>query len=537
MIKKTFCFWLFLMCMQAAVHSQPILELVPHISGIDAPVCIRHAGDQRLFVVSKFGRILVADSSGTLAATPFLDLRQRVRASSNEQGLLGLAFHPNYKENGLFYVNYTFGSGDTRVSRFEVSAADSNLADPASEKVLLTVDQPFANHNGGDLHFGPDGYLYIALGDGGAGGDPQRHGQNRQSLLGKMLRIDVDTGDPYGIPPNNPFVNDHTTRDEIWALGLRNPWRFSFDRQTGDMWIGDVGQSEYEEISMQPAGSSGGENYGWRCYEGNSVFDLFDCPPASSLVSPIYAYDNTFSVGQSVTGGYVYRGSAFPLLQGHYVYGDYETGRMWSLMRNEQDAWVNMPHGQLLQPKQISAFGEDLKGELYVAAYSADKVYKIQEICSALIPVVEVENSMLSSSTQGVSYQWFLEQTPLNGATSQTLLPAQSGTYSVEVLYDNGCRLRSAPFVYDPTALEPEAAASIRIFPNPMREVAQLEFAQKPGQPFELRIYDLSGRLIRRTTGIRAASFTIRRQDLPPGMYLIEVRAEALLRGRLWVQD
>ncbi|MCB0551885.1 MAG: PQQ-dependent sugar dehydrogenase, partial [Phaeodactylibacter sp.] len=223
-----------------AIYAQPSLQLEVFASGFSLPVDIAHAGDGRLFIVEKAGRIRIIDSDGSILPQPFLDIDARVNSLASERGLLGLAFHPDYTDNGYFFVNYTNNSGDTRISRFSVSAGNANQADPNSERILLEVDQPFNNHNAGDLNFGPDGYLYIGLGDGGSADDPGNRAQNRQNLLGKMLRIDVDNGDPYSIPEDNPFAFDDFTLDEIWAIGLRNPWRFSFDRLTGALWIADV---------------------------------------------------------------------------------------------------------------------------------------------------------------------------------------------------------------------------------------------------------------------------------------------------------
>jgi glucose/arabinose dehydrogenase len=281
-----------------------------------------------------------------------------------ERGLLGLAFHPNYAENGLFFVNYTNRSGNTEVVRYNVMADDPDQADPASATTLLTVTQPYANHNGGHLAFGPDGYLYIGLGDGGSGGDPQGNGQNRTALLGKMLRIDVDSGDPYGIPEDNPFVNDSAYRPETWALGFRNPWRYSFDRATGDLYIADVGQGNWEEVSFQPADSEGGENYGWNIFEANHPFE--GSGDRAAFVMPIAEYSH--SEGISITGGYVYRGEAIPDLQGVYLYGDWGSGRIWAAYRDESGTWQTSEFMET--GHSISSFGEDEAGELYAVDYS-----------------------------------------------------------------------------------------------------------------------------------------------------------------------
>jgi len=362
--------------LKCSISAQIEFKLEDFASGLSEPVGITNAGDARLFVVEKKGIIRIVNENGQLRDTAFLNIDLKVGPSRGEQGLLGLAFHPNYAQNGYFYVNYTNDAGNTHIARFRVSANNPNIADPASELVLLSIDQPYDNHNGGDLNFGPDGYLYIGMGDGGSGGDPENRSQNPQSLLGKMLRLDVNKTSPY-IPADNPYVNETATRDEIWAFGLRNPWRFSFDRQTGDMWIGDVGQGNWEEISRQPANSKGGENYGWRCYEGDANFNTNGCSAKSNYIFPVIDYSsNGTSTGCSVTGGYVYRGTRYPNLQGHYIYADYCSGRFWSLRPDGQGGWINT---NLLNSADfdVVAFGEDRNGELYVAGLGTGKIYRV----------------------------------------------------------------------------------------------------------------------------------------------------------------
>jgi glucose/arabinose dehydrogenase len=335
------------------------LGVEPVAEGFNAPTGIASAGDGsgRLFIVEKAGTIRVFDG-GSVLPEPFLDIHDRVNAGASEQGLLGLAFHPNYTENGYFFVNYTDGTGGTVISRFSVTD-DPNRADPASEEVVLTQAQPARNHNGGNLVFGPDGYLYIGLGDGGASGDRFGNGQNLGTLLGAMLRIDVNEL-PYSIPPDNPFVDDPNALDEIWAYGLRNPWRYSFDRATGDLYIADVGQNVYEEVDFQPADSAGGENYGWPIMEGLHCYpEGANCDPAG-LVQPVAEYDHT--EGCSVTGGYVYRGERFPAMQGVYFFGDYCSGLIWGLAPTA-DGW-NVR--QLASTNaSISSFGQAEDGEVY----------------------------------------------------------------------------------------------------------------------------------------------------------------------------
>ena len=348
------------------------LELV--MSGFERPTFLTHAGDQRIFVVEQEGRIW-AVSDGQVVNEPFLDISRRVESGSNEQGLLSVAFHPDYSNNSFFYVNYTGSGGDTVISRFEVSKDDALRADADSEAVILTVDQPYGNHNGGQLQIGPEGYLYIGMGDGGSGGDPGNNGQNPATLLGSLLRIDIDSSDPYGIPPDNPFVNDPVARDEAWAIGLRNPWRFSFDREVGDLYIADVGQNQWEEINFQPSEDSGGENYGWNQLEANHCYNADSCE-TEGFVMPVAEYSHREG-GCSVTGGYVYRGSTYPALRGNYFFGDYCSGRIWSLFRQPDDSWELTEVAQI--GANIASFGEDSAGEIYLLDLAAGAIYQINE--------------------------------------------------------------------------------------------------------------------------------------------------------------
>lgn len=347
------------------------VELVA--DGFELPLYATGAGDgsQRLFVVGQRGTVEIV-RDGQRLERPFLDITGIVGSSANEQGLLSIAFHPDYATNGQFFVNYTNLDGDTVIARYRV-ANDPDVADPASAEVLLTIDQPAANHNGGLVKFGPDGYLYIGTGDGGRAGDPWGNAQNRGVLLGKLLRIDVDGGTPYGIPRDNPFVDQPEMRPEIWAWGLRNPWRFSFDRATDDLYIADVGQNMYEEVNFQPAGSPGGENYGWNIMEGTSCYQTISCD-TSNLVLPLVVYPHG-QAGCSITGGYVYRGTTFPELAGVYFYADYCSGKIWALHNDADEEWRN---AEVLDTRlSISSFGEDEAGELYLTDSFGGGLYRL----------------------------------------------------------------------------------------------------------------------------------------------------------------
>jgi glucose/arabinose dehydrogenase len=348
------------------------VQLVKVVSSLIRPLYVTHAGDGsgRLFIVEQRGRIYVREND---ALSIFLDITNLASPEANgsgytERGLLGLAFHPDYATNGLFFVNYTDTAGNTVIRRYQVSADNPAVADAASGTEIFTLRQPFPNHNGGYITFGLDGYLYVAVGDGGMAGDPLEEGQNKDGLLGSILRLDV-SAQTYSVPQSNPFVAGGGA-PEIWSYGWRNPWRFSFDRATGDMYIGDVGQNMWEEISFEPAGSAGGLNYGWNIYEASHQY--VNLQPVGEVVMPIAEYDH--SQGCSVTGGYVYRGEAVAALQGVYLYGDYCSGNVWYAYRDPDQVWQS---GLFLQTGfQISSFGEDEAGELYIVDYNG-AIYQI----------------------------------------------------------------------------------------------------------------------------------------------------------------
>lgn len=349
-------------------------RLLEMASGLSFPLYLTAPpGDAtRLFIVEKTGTIRIV-KDGTLLATPFLDISGQV-SGGGEQGLLGLAFDPNYASNGRFFVHYTDPDGNTRLSNFQVSA-NPDIANAGSEQVILTATQPYPNHNGGQLVFGPDGLLYLGLGDGGSGGDPQGRAQDRSDLLGSILRLDVQAGSSYSVPPDNPFIGQAGVRPEIWSYGLRNPWRFSFDRGTGDLYIADVGESRFEEVDVSPAagGAGKGINYSWNIMEGNHCFSTGQCD-RNGLTSPPHEY--THSQGCSITGGYVYRGSAIPALQGLYFFADFCQGWVRSF-RYIGGVATELTDWRVLQPGgSITSFGEDAAGELYLMT-SSGRVFKI----------------------------------------------------------------------------------------------------------------------------------------------------------------
>ena len=369
-----------------------ILGLSQFATGLDDPVGITNAGDDRLFVIERDGRVRIIGPAGTVVPAPFLDITERVDASHSEEGLLGIAFHPDYSDNGFFFLNYTNTTGTTRrtrISRFTVTA-NTAIADPGSEVILLTVTQPVHNHNAGHIMFGPDGYLYVPLGDGGGGGDSQNNAQTPGLLLGKVSRLDIDSGPGtapdcvglgsgnYTVPADNPFVDGPgSTCDEIWFLGLRNPWQSSFDSLNGDLYIGDVGQGTWEEVNIEPAGSTGGTNYGWRCYEGNHPYNTAGCGPMGQYTFPIFEYSHADG-NCSVVGGYVYRGKAYPDMVGHYLLTDYCTGTFRELYWADLEGWMATEHNNL-EAYGFAAFGEAADGELYVANNVNGIIYHLED--------------------------------------------------------------------------------------------------------------------------------------------------------------
>lgn len=366
----------------AIVQGAPALMATRVVAGLSSPLDLQSAPADRarLFVVEQVGRIRVI-RGGALTAAPFLDISARI-ASGGERGLLGLAFHPQFSSNGRFFVNYTDRSGDTHVSEFRAPTPSADTADAATERELLFVGQPFSNHNGGGLAFGPDGFLYIGLGDGGSGGDPQGNGQNLGTRLGKLLRIDVNGASPYAVPSDNPFVSRAGALPEIWAYGLRNPWRFSFDRSTGDLYIGDVGQNTLEEIDVGLSGRRGGENYGWNTMEGTRCFSPSSGCNMSGLTLPVTDYGR--SDGFSVTGGVVYRGCRMPGYSGQYFYADYGSGIIRSFRLEggravEPRDWTAALSGASRVIRNPSSFGVDPDGEIYIVDYDGE-VYRIDPV-------------------------------------------------------------------------------------------------------------------------------------------------------------
>ena len=421
--------------------AQPKPGAVLIAAGFTEPVDIVHAGDDRLFIVERTGKIkiLFPDSS----VTTFLDITSNVGSEGGEQGLLGLVFHPEYATNGYFYVNYTDLLGDTHISRFSVSGADPDVADPFSELNLIFMDQPAANHNGGDLNFGPDGYLYIFMGDGGGAG----HNRSQQIIdnkFGKILRLDVDGGTPYTIPSDNPYVGIPGD-DEIWAIGLRNPWRCNFDRLTGDLFLADVGSESWEEINVIKSDTAEFFNFGWKCYEGNM---LRPGPLCDTIIAdfdfPVFVYPHDIdSGGFAITGGFVYRGSEFPDLYGKYIFCDYVSGNFWTMEENASGFWTTEFYGYVVD--HITSFGEDVNGELFACVNQTGNIYKIIDNCESFNLSAAITDASASTINNG-SVNLILSggQSPFtfnwsNGSTTEDISSLFAGEYNVIVNDNIGC--------------------------------------------------------------------------------------------------
>lgn len=482
---------------QLAAQNPVTIQLENFATGLQSPVDIAHCRDERLFVVEQAGRIMIVAPDGSVADTPFLDIQERVNDSGGEQGLLGLAFDPEYSTNGRFYVNYIAGTGNgtTRISRFTVTN-DPNVADPASEEILYTMVQPASNHNGGDLDFGPDGYLYFALGDGGSANDPWNNGQNlTNNAAGDLVRIDVSGEAGFTVPPTNPWVGlGNDTLPEIWGSGLRNPWRFGFDAETGDLWIGDVGQYEWEEVDFWPAGDNSGPNFGWRCYEGNILTPDIDddCPAASEFVAPVSVHPHAGDGWCSVIGGRVYRGSEFPRLQGRYIYTDHCPTPYFSLRPNGSGGWIREQIRTGNGGVGTSCIAENSALELFVANVNNGTIKRIVDQCPMPAPVI-TPNGYQITSTPADTYTWFVDGQAIPGSNTQTIVPQVAGMYHVVAGFGTPCSLASDTVQVIATAIGGAAEATFTVSPIPARD--RLNLDQLPHAVAQVELLDLSGRI------------------------------------------
>ncbi|MFK7809139.1 MAG: PQQ-dependent sugar dehydrogenase [Saprospiraceae bacterium] len=516
--------------------AQPEVSLDQYATGFNRPVGIVSAGDDRLFILEQSGDIEIIDANGDPLDDPFLEIN--VNDNANEQGLLGLAFHPNYADNGYFYVNYTAnGGGDSKVVRYSVDPTDPNKADPNSALELMSVDQPYSNHNAGDIAFGPDGYLYVGWGDGGSGGDPDEFSQNTTMMLGKMLRIDVDSDtQPYGIPPNNPYLNDSDVLDEIWAIGLRNPWRYSFDRKTGDLWIGDVGQNAKEEVDFIAAAdmANGGFNFGWDCREGDIGYEPSNCAASQAFTDPVHVYKmgSQFTCN-SITGGYVYRGCEFPDIYGHYLYADYCFGIIWALAPDGNGGWTNTEVFEQAGA-DISTFGQDNEGNLYVARRNNGRIYKIETDFELDELVYDEPNDQITAPDGYETYQWYKDGNILNGETNQTLENVEAGgsaTYYTLLSFGEGdCTLTTEDVVveFESSLASIPGLSNFEVSPNPFSDELWLDVASQGNLDLSIDILNVTGEVVHSLEQVNTKAYKekIDLSHLSSGVYFVSIQSK-----------
>lgn len=552
---KSYVYLLVLTFFSLNLLAQPDLTLTQIATGFTRPTDIAHDGvtANRLYIVEQAGKIKILEKSGTswsTLATDFLNIEAVVSDADNEMGLLGLVFHPDYPDSNYFYVNYTFfesGIRYSKIARYEVPPGTPNQANAASELEIMRFAQPYSNHNAGDLSFGSlDGYLYISTGDGGSGGDPQDRAQDSLNILGKMLRIDIDhkaPGKNYAIPPTNPFVNNPNVLDEIWYIGLRNPWRFSFDRANGDLYIADVGQGLWEEVHWMAASSAGGENLGWDCLEGKHTFNNAApaCGDASQYVLPVFEYDH--DAGKSITGGFVYRGSNFPSMQGYYILADYVTNKFWSLIQDQQGNWHSY---QKAIHTNTTTFGEDLSGELYAARRNG-VIYNVGS--SGSLPVAlmrfegyaEKDKNVLFWTTaaetnsshfeiERSSKQAYFEKIGIVKAAGQSGAPKEYAFDDLNPLpgvnYYRLKRVDQDSYTEYSTIISVGqlAGKEFQVYPNPASAALFIELPTTTTSAAQLRLLDFSGKVIREIAILSSLQpLHVDTNDLPEGMYWLEV--------------
>lgn len=530
-------------------------------TGLNSPLDMKNAGDgtNRLFVVERGGTIKVYSSNFTLLGT-FLTLSGNF-TTGGERGLLSIAFHPDYENNRYFFIYYTNGAGGVNIDRFRTQAANPNAADAASRTNILTIPKPvvYSNHNGGNLHFGPDGNLYFGLGDSGDAGDPGNLAQNGNSFWGKMLRINVDdftTPPYYTVPADNPYVSDPGVLDEIWCLGLRNPWRWCFDRGTGDMWIADVGQGNQEEVNYQPAGNTGAKNYGWRCYEGSAAYNTTGCLPQSSYVSPIFTYPhNNTTGGFSITGGVVYRGTEFSFLQGYYICADYVSANVWLIKNNGGGSFTSGIQAGL--PGSMVAFGEAENGDVYAVSL-AGSIFKVN--ATNPIPVTltkftglyyngkgnlywqtnfeqQANRFEVEYSTDGANWQMAgsVVATGNNGGSTYSFVHnsvlTQKTFYRLRIVDNNG------RFAYSETiTLMPKNNEGVLVYPTVVQNnVLQLSLAR----PFnKLQLLNTNGQVVYATSLLnQTGTVRLPLPALAKGMYMVALtNADAVVVQKVIIE-
>ena len=499
----------------------------------DRPVCIASAGDSRLFVCEQNGVIRIVDSLGNINPTPFLNISSIVQSGGNEQGLLSVAFPPDYATSGVFYVDYTKNSTSFHkaIARYHVSA-NPDVADPLSAEIILEFYHPYTNHNGGDLQFGPDGYLYDTEGDGGSGGDPGGRAQNKDSLLGKIIRLDVSTPTGYAIPPTNPFAGAIAGRDEIWDYGVRNPWRVSFDKATGEYWIADVGQSNWEEIDVEPANDTGGHNYGWKCYEGNAVYSSSGvCASVSGVTFPLHVYSHGGG-NCSITGGYVYRGSQCCAMFGKYIFSDYCGQTVVGLKRTGASSYILDTLGT---PGDYPiCFGQDYHGELYVGLETGG-IKKL--VFSNCVSISGIDSSSYCNNHAPITLTGMPAGGSFSGSgiTGNVFDPAAAalGTVVLSYTYSDtsagGCSqtYNDTITVTNCTGISsPQNLCGVSLHPNPANDATVIDINSARAGEGKVIIEDLTGRILQTelfqlVNGKNA--YLLKLENLSPGCYMVRI--------------
>lgn len=511
-----------------SAQNAPRIALVPWATGLDSitDITFSHAGDPRLFVTDRHGEITIISDSMTVVERPFLDIGGLVLTAGHEQGLLGMAFDPDYTNNGFFYLNYISGTdaGTSIISRWQVSA-DPDSADVASEQVIYSWPQPYANHNGGDLLFGPDGYLYIPFGDGGDEGDPENHAQDLSDPFGDIVRLDVSDPDTtYTIPPTNPWISATDTLPEIWASGLRNPFRASFDRLNGDLWIGDVGQSAWEEVDHLTAGDNSGPNFGWHCYEGPAEYNTAGCEAQSEYVQPVtwHVNDGLFHEWSAIVAGYVYRGNQWPHLLGHFIYTDFRKPEFWSLYPDGNGGFVDQMLLEDTTKIFWTTFGENADGELFVGNRNQGEVFKIVDACPMDAPSLSFDGFTLTSSPSDSAYAWFLDGVEIPGANAASYAPTADGEYQVQAIFQGGCVLRSDTVSVIITGVAEAAESGLSLQPNPANEAVTITM-QHLRATVTLRLVNAQGRVVYQERDQGAVPITLDLDDLAAGPYAVQL--------------
>ncbi len=526
-----------------SIFSQPIVSFQSTITGFTQPLDIVNAGDSRLFIVEQPGKIKIWNGTAVLA-TPFLDVSSIITYDNGgERGLLSLAFHPNYATNRYFFIYYNNSAGNVTLARYQTKAALPNEADPASGTVLMTFVKPFTNHNGCKLNFGPDGYLYFGTGDGGSGGDPNNNAQTGTSYLGKMLRIDVNnftTPPYYSIPPTNPYLTDPNINDEIIAVGLRNPFRWSFDRSTGDMWLADVGQDLWEEVNYRPAASTTNLNYGWRCFEGTHVYNG-SCTAQPNNVVPIFDYPhNNTTGGYSIIGGYVYRGPDYPFFQGYYICADYVSKNFWLIKSNGSGGWITT-RSTTQTPANFSGFGEDQNGVLYAAGLNNGIIYKVTASAPVPLKLVSFTGKKINGlhqldwevQSQEIGDKFMMERSfdntafmevgaPIAGSdrSQQQYSMAVTATNYPSTFYRIKLINRDGNYHYSPTIhlSDTYGAANIKAYKS-----GSSIFISSNTIIDGIQVMDVSGRLLLTKEIHATGSFAMEGSPFPQGLLLIKV--------------